>query len=140
MRHILASAIGLALLAAPAGAASDIASSTGGANIRLSAQVPVICRLSYQGEVSAEGGSFRLGQIKQFCNAPQGFTVSVDYSPGRLINASLRIGAREITLDGSGHAEVYRGEGPQIRVFDVSAVPGSSGFDADRLEFHIEPN
>ena len=140
MRHILASAIGLALLSAPAGATSDMASSTGGANIRLSAQVAVICRLSYQGEVSPEGSGFRLGQIKQYCNAPHGFTTSVDYTPGRLINASLRIGARVITLDGSGHAEVYRGDGPQIRVFDVSALPGSSGFDADRLEFHIQPN
>lgn len=135
MRYILASSICLALMAAPAGATS----SNGGGNLRLSAQVPVICKLSYQSEVSQVGSSFRLGQIKQYCNSPSGFAVSVDYSPGSLRNTSLRIGDVAVLLDGSGHAELFRRDGPQIRVLDVSAIPGSSGFDADQLQFHIEP-
>jgi hypothetical protein len=131
MRYILASSICLALMAAPAGAT--------GSNLRLSAQVPVICKLSYQSEVSQEGSSFRLGQIKQYCNSPSGFAVSVDYSPGSLRDTTLRIGHVAVMLDGSGHAELFRSDGPKVEVLDVSAIPSSTGFDSDQLNFHIEP-
>ena len=134
MRKYLPTAIVLSLAMLPIEALHAKASQ----GVRLSAIVPTICKVVHRGTTTQQGTSFALGQIFEYCNAPTGFRVTVDYEPGSLRGTSLQLGSHSIVLDGSGHNEILHADGPQINSWELAATPSASGFDASVLQVHIE--
>lgn len=125
--------LGLLGASAPAGARSE---ATAGYMVRVA--VPVICQLRLQPALTAgSGGAFALGELQEYCNAPGGYQVNVNYTPGSLRGAVIAVGEERVTLDGSGTALVSSAPGPRIRARAVVATPGAKGFDTDRLNFDI---
>lgn len=108
-------------------------------SVVMTAQVPVICRVAHSGEITNQGSSFGLGKLLEYCNAPSGFSLEVNYTPGSLKGALLQVGDRAITLDGSGHNEVMRVGGPKILSQELVTTPGENGFDSAYLTFEVVP-
>lgn len=101
-------------------------------------RVPVICNLSYDGAAAAsEGGGYRLGDLREYCNAPEGYAVTVNYAAGSMRGAVIEVGDDHVVLDGSGTTTISRAAGPRIRNRAIVAIPGPGGFDTDRLNFQI---
>jgi hypothetical protein len=109
-------------------------------NLRL--QVPVHCTVKQQamGQGAALGNTVALGTFREYCNAPGGYQLVVNYAPGSLQGARIIAGNDEIVLDGSGQAVLSRATGPKIRERLISMAPGANGFDTDRLELDIIPS
>lgn len=109
-------------------------------NLRL--QVPVHCTVKQQaiGSGTAIGNAFALGTFREYCNAPGGYQLVVNYAPGSLQGARIMAGNDEIVLDGSGRAVLSRATGPAIRERLITMAPGASGFDTDRLDLNIIPS
>jgi hypothetical protein len=109
-------------------------------NLRL--QVPVYCTVKQQtiGSGTAIGNAFALGTFREYCNAPSGYQLVVNYAPGSLQGARIMAGNDEIVLDGSGRAVLSRANGPTIRERAITMAPGSEGFDTDRLDLNIIPS
>lgn len=109
-------------------------------NLRL--QVPVYCTVKQQanGANAAVGNAFTLGTFREYCNAPGGHELVVNYAPGSLQGARIIAGNDEIVLDGSGRAVLSRAAGPTIRERLITMTPGSAGFDTDRLDLNIIPS
>lgn len=109
-------------------------------NFNLRATVPVSCfvRHSSMGAAAGGNGPVALGQINEFCNAPGGYEVVVNYAPGTLQGAVLSVGDEQVMLNGSGHAVLSRAPGPRIRERALTATPGANGFDTDHLNFEIQ--
>lgn len=129
---------GLPLLAlfAPSSTASATSSASGSYAVRLS--VPVICTLSHEAApATLAGEGYALGELKEYCNAPGGYAVTVNYVPGSLRGAVIAVGDDRVTLDGSGRTTISRAPGPRIRDRALMAIPGPAGFDTDRLDFRI---
>lgn len=117
----------------PAGASSQAS-----IGYNLEVNVPVICSLKHQPGIAASvGGGYELGELIEYCNAPDGYTVTVNYAPGSMRGAVVSVGEESVTLDGSGTAVVSRAAGPRIRDRTIVAVPGPAGFDTSRLDFDI---
>jgi hypothetical protein len=108
-----------------------------GTNIRL--EVPIVCKLVHRGEPAQEGNSYNLGQLFEYCNAPTGFLVQLDYQPGTLRGAVLQVGDKQVMLDGSGETEIMRSNGPKISTLDVTGTAGADGLDPGALQFQIVP-
>jgi hypothetical protein len=123
-------------LVALASAAGAEPAATGSFHLRV--QVPVACTVEHQAAVTPAGAGFRLGNLHEFCNAPQGYSLVVNYAPGSLKGAMIAVGNERITLDGSGRGVVSRSQGPRVRDREVYAQPGAGGFDTDKLDFHLE--
>jgi len=105
----------------------------------LQLRVPVQCMLKHDGGISGgEGAAYMLGELEEYCNAPHGYSVVVDYQPGTMRGAVIFLGGDRITLDGSGETIVSRAQGPRIRTREIGAIPGPAGFDTDRLNFNIQ--
>jgi len=108
--------------------------------INLVARIPVICTIKYSGAPAVGSGSaVSLGSLHEFCNAPGGYELVVNYAPGSMRGARIMAGENQIVLDGSGQTVVGRQPGPRVREIALSAVPGENGFDTDRLEFRLDP-
>jgi hypothetical protein len=108
-------------------------------NLRL--QVPVHCTVKQQSMGGAAmGKAFALGTFREYCNAPGGYQLVVNYAPGSLQGARIIAGSDEIVLDGSGRAVLSQATGPKIRERLISMAPGANGFDTDRLELDIIPS
>lgn len=118
---------------------SDTMPQSGSKSIVMSAQVPVICKVSHSGEITVQGPSYGLGKLVEYCNAPSGFALEVNYTPGSLKGALLQVGENSITLDGSGHNQVMRVDGPKILSQDLVTTPGENGFDSSFLTFEVVP-
>lgn len=121
-----------------------VAAGTSAANsesfgIDLVLRVPVMCKVSTGTGAAGAGpsipGSFELGEIQEFCNAPRGYDLLVHYTPGTLKGMTLIAGDARVQLDGSGSAVVGHSPAPAIKVRNLSAIPGPQGFDADHLDF-----
>lgn len=128
----------LPALAITAVGTTAVASDTMGFRLQLS--VPVVCTIEHRAmgvSPVAGPGAVALGSLQEFCNAPQGYRVLVDYTPGALRGAVIVAGNERIMLDGSGQAQLSREAGPRIVNRSLAAIPGSNGFDADRLNFRI---
>lgn len=134
--HLVAGLPILALLSAgaPAGASPE---ASGSYQLRLS--VPVLCTLKHEpgSAVPVGGGGYALGDLQEYCNAPGGYQVMVNYTPGSMRGALISVGEERVILDGSGQTIVSNVPGPRIRDRQIVAVPGPTGFDTDRLDFTI---
>lgn len=121
-------------LSTPAGAVS-----TG--TFTLTLVVPVDCTLHHtsQGAGGVSGNAFALGQIDEYCNAPAGYQIVVNYTPGTLNGTIISAGEDQVVLNGSGQAVLTNAPGPRIRARALTAVPGEHGFDTDHLDFQIQP-
>lgn len=125
--------LGMLGTSAPAGASSEATSS-----YMVQLRVPVICQLHLQpGLVAGSGGGYGLGELQEYCNAPGGYRINVNYTPGSMRGAIIAVGEERVTLDGSGTALVSTAPGPRIRARAITATPGANGFDTDRLNFDI---
>lgn len=133
--HVLAGLPLLALLI-PTATANATSQATGSYRVRLT--VPVICTLSHDAAAATPAGDgYALGELKEYCNAPGGYAVTVNYAPGSLRGAIIEVGDDRVMLDGSGSTTISRAPGPRIRDRALMAIPGPAGFDTDRLNFRI---
>lgn len=108
--------------------------------IQLSAQIPVICVLNHVGApANSADTSVSLGSLREFCNAPRGYDLVINYTPGSLRGARITAGSSQIMLDGSGQSTIGHSPMPRIREVPISAAPGENGFDTDRVEFRLVP-
>ncbi len=108
---------------------------TNSMNFRLKAVVPVMCGVQY----SSAGAAFaenvvRLGELREYCNAPGGYNLQVSYSPNSLRGVRLNFGNESVTLDGSGFATIPGATGPKIQTRALSAQIGENGFDAREFQ------
>lgn len=133
----LTSAGAIALLIASSSAYGATFTSNGYA-LRLA--VPVQCTLRHEPALAPAGKGYRLGELIEYCNAPSGYDVQVNYAPGSMRGAVVTIGDDRVVLDGSGQTTVSRAAGPRIRDRTIVAEPGLNGFDTDRLDFAILAN
>lgn len=109
-------------------------------NLRLT--VAVNCTVKHQGVGygALNGDALSLGTFREYCNAPQGYELVVNYAPGSLRGARIYADGDEIVLDGSGRAVLSRATGPKIRERAISMTPGAAGFDTNRLDLNIIPS
>jgi hypothetical protein len=121
-----------------ASAATAAPAASGDFLLRL--QVPVLCKVQHHSAIAAAGAGYTLGELHEFCNAPQGYSLVVNYAPGSMRGAVIAVGEERVMLDGSGRAVVSHAQGPRIRDREIYAQPGANGFDTDRLNFSIETN
>lgn len=124
---------GFVLVVAPTTAMA----ATFGFNLRL--MVPVHCTVQHQatGFGAVSGDAVSLGTFREYCNAPSGYDLVVNYAPGSMKGARVIAGNDEIILNGSGRAVLSRSSGPRVRERTIAAIPGANGFDTDRLELTI---
>jgi hypothetical protein len=122
------------LLCGSAASAESIGTST----LTLRLTVPLVCTVNHQSAISPAGSGYRLGELREFCNAPAGYSLVVNYAPGSMKGAVVAVGGERVVLDGSGRAVISQAAGPRIRAREVFAEPGVAGFDTDRLEFNID--
>lgn len=132
-RSIITALTGLACVAASGPATAATLSG------RIQLEVPVVCKLAFRANVVAQGRGYALGQLHEFCNAPNGFAVQVRYPPNSLRGAVMNVDGQSVVLDGSGQAEVLRSPQAKIMTMNLSATPAASGFDAAELAFDIVP-
>ena len=125
-------------LAGVSSVASAESVSMGSFALRL--QVPVSCNVQHRSAISQAGNGYSLGELHEFCNAAQGYSLVVSYAPGTMRGATLAVGDERVVLDGSGQATISRAQGPRIRDRQVYAEAGAAGFDTDRLDFRIQAN
>ncbi len=109
-------------------------------NLRLT--VAVHCSVNHMptGFGAPTGEAISLGSVREYCNAPGGYDLVVNYAPGSMEGARIIAGNEEIILNGSGQAVLSRATGPRFRERSIAAVPGENGFDTDRLELQIIPS
>ncbi|WP_428678330.1 hypothetical protein [Sphingopyxis sp.] len=125
-------------------AACGLALTAGGANAEsigynLQAIVPVACSLRFESSPSIfADGSARLGMLREYCNAPNGYQIVLNYSTGSLRGAVVNVGAASVVLDGSGQAIVPGAFGPKIQTRDLAITPGANGFDADSFNLAVQ--
>ena len=108
----------------------------------LSLMVAVNCTVQHQptGFGIINGDAVSLGTFREYCNAPSGYDLVINYAPGSMEGARVIAGNDEIVLNGSVRAILSRSTGPRIRERTIAAVPGENGFDTDRLELTIVPS
>ncbi len=107
----------------------------------LSLTVPMHCTVQHQltGFGAISGQAVSLGTFREYCNAPTGYNLVLNYAPGSLEGARIIAGNDEIVLNGSGYAVLSSTTGPRVRERPIAAVPGENGFDTDRFELTIVP-
>ena len=76
----------------------------------------------------------RLGELREYCNAPNGYDLEVRYSPNSLRGVTVNIGNERVTLDGSGFASIRGATGPKIQTRALSVQFGDDGFDTDEFQ------
>lgn len=116
-----------------ASASAAIASDSIGFNLR--AIVPVSCTVGYNpAAVTFTDNIVRLGELREYCNAPNGYDLEVRYSPNSLRGVTVNVGNEHVTLDGSGFASIRGASGPKIQTRELSLQFGEDGLDADEFQ------
>lgn len=129
----------IALVATATTASSAIATSS--MSFRLKAVVPVTCGVQHNPTGVAFAGSVvRLGELREYCNAPDGYKLEVRYSPDTLRGVRLSFGNESVTLDGTGFATIPGAMGPKIQTRALSAEIGEGGFDAREFQVAARAN
>src|SRR3546814_20730370 len=129
---------GLARVGRVAGPTAGMAAS-GGFNLRLTVAVQCTVQNQAIGFGVVSGDAVSLGTFREYCNAPAGYDLVINYEPGSLEGARIIAGNDEIILNGSGQAVLSRATGPRVRERPIAAIPGEQGFDTDRFELRIIP-
>lgn len=80
-----------------------------GDGLAFGGEAPLVCAASL---TPSAGDPASLGQVREFCNDPNGFQVWVDY-PAELANASLLVDGVAVTLSPAGTTRI-----------DTAAAPG----------------
>ena len=112
---------------------SAVATSSMGFHLR--AFVPLTCEVRYNPAGSGFSADIvRLGQLREYCNAPGGYQLEVRYSPDTLRGVRLNFGNESVMLDGSGFATIPGSTGPKIQTRALSAQVGAGGFDASEFQ------
>ncbi len=139
MRFALASAVGIVALAAPATAfAPAVTVAASQFTVDIVGYVPVICRASVDATaVNPSAGTVSLGQLKEFCNSPNGYRVHADYSP-QLAQAKLVIGGRQVPLRKAGTSVVSHSNRAGIENNPIS-LELPKGINGGSISFRIEP-
>ncbi|MEO0644044.1 MAG: hypothetical protein AAFY47_11615 [Pseudomonadota bacterium] len=135
----IAAAFAMCVATAPVVAQSQ---SQSGMSFSLRATVPVQCSVRFQPNAVPvnRGESVDLGRFREYCNAPRGYRLVITYTPGTLRNATVQADGDSVTLDGSGRAVLTQASGPRSRERSLQVIPGSAGFDTDRLQLDIVVN
>jgi len=122
-----------ALSASPLGAESR--------TFLITARVPVICQVQFRpaGAIPLDNTAVPLGEMREYCNAPGGYELVVNYAPGTMQGAVIVAGEDQVVLNGSGQAVLTRSTRPRNRARLLSAMPGAQGFDTDRLDLRLQP-
>ena len=109
------------------------------ANFRLRARVPRACRAQFFPErlPARTDGAIPLGRLQEYCNAPEGYAIVVDYTPGTLKGVILTAGAETVILDGTGRALLSKVNGPLIRERELQVVSRNGAFDANSFSLHM---
>lgn len=136
MRKFSLVAVAFLAVAAPTAAAA----ATYGFNLSLTVATSCTVQHKVAGFGALMGEAVSLGSFREYCNAPTGYDLVINYAPGSLQGTQIIAGSDQITLDGSGRAVLSRAAGPQIRERPIAAVPGANGFDTDRFELTIIPS
>jgi hypothetical protein len=102
------------LVAAPGVAAAGTA-------MGLSGDSPIICSAGIDpaGEGAAGAGVLALGRLREFCNAPEGYELWIDYPP-ELASDTLVVGDDRIPLTSEGSVRVSTAAGPAIKLRNMS--------------------
>jgi hypothetical protein len=129
---------------ATAAAACTLSATPLGAESRsflIRARVPVVCQVQFRptGATPIANTVVPLGEISEFCNAPGGYELVVNYTPGTMHGAVIVAGEDQVVLNGSGQAVLTRSPRPRNRARLLSAMPGRQGFDTDRLDLRLQP-
>ncbi len=109
--------LGLILTALMTSAAHADTSKSGGASstIRITAVVPVICRVQMTPAIEAENdGVLKLGTSDEFCNAASGYNVYLKHSAD-MEGVTLIKGGQRIPLSLSGETMMTQSNRPDIR-------------------------
>jgi hypothetical protein len=123
----------LAATVAVASASAAIASDSIGFNLR--ATVPVSCTVGYNPTgIAFTDNTVRLGELREYCNAPNGYDLEVRYSPNSLRGVTVNVGSERVTLDGSGFASIRGATGPKIQTRALSVEFGDNGFDTNEFQ------
>ena len=123
----------LVVAAAATMTTSAVATSSMGFHLR--AFVPVTCGVQHNPVGSGfAGDTARLGQLREYCNAPNGYKLEVRYSPDSLRGVRLNFGNESVMLDGSGFATIPGAPGPRIQTRQLSAKLGNGEFDTQEFQ------
>lgn len=123
----------LAATIAATSTSTAIASDSIGFNLR--AKVPVVCKVGYVPTGSSFSANVaRLGELREYCNAPNGYNLELRYSPNSLRGVTINVGNERVILDGSGLASIPGANGPKIQTRALSAEFGEGGFDTNEFQ------
>ena len=132
--HTIFVALAAAFFAAPAIASEPSVQY----RIGISAEVPVLCRVSVDAALVPDGaGRVSLGTMKEFCNNPSGYQVVMEYPP-IAGDAALIVDGRAIPLGKGGLVVIARSPGAAVIERKVELQLPREGV-APSLTFRIEP-
>jgi len=131
--------VAMAALSAPAmSAMPHVGVDSGQFTIGISGYVPVICRASVeQTMVSPHEGEVSLGQLREFCNSPNGYAIHADYSPS-LAHAKILVDGRPVPLGKSGTTEISKSSRAGIATRDLD-LDLPKGVQGGSVSFRIVP-
>ncbi|MGE8140808.1 hypothetical protein ACQKOE_02420 [Novosphingobium sp. NPDC080210] len=107
--------------------------------ITLRGFVPTICRVSVEPKVTPAGGVLvDLGEMKEFCNSPNGYIVYADHTPN-VTGAVLIIDGRSVVLSPHGSTMLLESRGPGNRTHKVSLDLRNHPAPKGYISFRIQP-
>lgn len=139
-KHIaLCAGLALAASTAPAFAISQgISVERADTQIRITGFVPVICHARLSNTVVAmQDGIQDLGQLREFCNSPRGYSVHADFSD-TLGTARLLVDGEAVELDESGSALVSTSDTAAINSRSIQLDLGEDA-NPGSVSFRIQP-
>ena len=107
-------------------------------SLSLTGQAQLVCSAGIDGQAAASGQApISLGQLKEFCNDPDGYDVWIDY-PASLVGDSLVIDGSSVPLTDEGTVRVSHagGAGAAIHTLALDA-PNAGG--AISLTVRMDP-
>lgn len=129
MSRPISALLAIALTGGAATIAQAEAPASASFSIGITGHVPVNCRASLDATVvSPTSDATSLGQLREFCNSPNGYQIFVDSSP-ELANATLLVGDRKVALSANGPTLISASTGPAITSSNVilQDANGASG-------------
>jgi len=111
-----------------------------GMRIELQGRVGVVCKLDFASAtvVPTQGSQIDFGVVGEFCNAANGYRISVNYDPNMLGGAQLRLGADAVEFGTSGSEVVTRYEAANIRQRPMSMTLARSLTGPAAISLRIE--